>query len=628
MSLHIFSDHKNVKSFPDHDGSWPLSKLKGFKFKDVDAVAIIGLGEEKIENEVISSLWEFTEGGGILYAENLAVFDFPTSRLLGFKQDFSQLARTNEKLIVEPELCNELNGYLLEWKGTYQKGYCTTGVPLLSVGVFKDTHRNLSGGEKLPALTYHSLGKGRVVYAAFPLFGQTSFMAYRPNYLWNRLLKKVSEKAGIEFPSIRNPIKRSDLKPAESIERVHDWFLKSGIMPKIDGTEGVYENIHSFYQQVSMDKRPDCHAQSAIMFYLYGKYKNDDASKERAFQLINYLIREGYQDNDPSSASYGFWKWFQYPGTLPEDMFTDDNSWVTIALLFLYKETGIDIFRERGMLTAEALFRTQHANGLRPENYKGSLLRSQGDRYINSLAVSMNPHFESIAHTAFILAYQVSGDEKFLKTAYMGTVYLLNHLNEIKWMYSKTSAYARFSLAISGLLKFQDDEKLRDGLSRVMDYLISHQHSSGGVEEADNPDPERYGYEDTGVYIYNGEGIADLLYTNNFMLMNVWEAWKQTGNEYYFECYRKLRDFLVNVQIESDSCLYHGGWMRAYDLNYEEYFGNNGDTGWGPYCMESGWTNGVIGTGLLLGQMNMSLFDDVHEEIREADLQKASGKED
>ncbi|WP_404404840.1 hypothetical protein [Jeotgalibacillus malaysiensis] len=628
MSLHIFSDHKNVIGFPKHKATWPLNKLKDFKFTDVDAIALIGSGEEIIDDEVISALWKFTEGGGSLYAENLAVFDFPSSRLFGFKQDFSPLDRTTEKLVVEQELCDELKGYLLEWKGTYQKGYCTTGIPLLSVGVFKDTHRNLSRIRNLPALTLHLLGKGRVVYSAFPLFGQTSFLAYRPNHLWNRTLKKVSEKAGIEFPAINNPLKRSGSTPDESIERVNDWFIKSGIMPQINGAEGIYENIHSFFQQVSKDKRPDCHAQSAIMFYLYGKYKNDASSKERAFQLIHYLIREGYQDTDPSSASFGFWKWFQYPGALPEDMFTDDNSWVTIALLFLYKETGIEIFREKGMLTAQALLRTQHENGLRPENYKGSLLRSQGEHYMNSLQVSMNPHFESIAHTAFLLAYQVSGDDRFLNTAYKGTVYLLEHLDEMKWMYSKTSAYARFSLAISGLLKFRDDEKLRNGLSHVMNYLISHQHSSGGVEEADNPDPERYGYEDTGVYIYNGEGIADLLYTNNFMLMNVWEAWKQTGNEQYFEFYRKLRDFLVNVQVESESSLYHGGWMRAYDLNHGEYFGNNGDTGWGPYCMESGWTNGLIGTGLLLSKMNISLFDDVHKKTREADLQKASGKGD
>jgi hypothetical protein len=49
--------------------------------------------------------------------------------------------------------------------------------------------------------------------------------------------------------------------------------------------------------------------------------------------------------------------------------------------------------------------------------------------------------------------------------------------------------------------------------------------------------------------------------------------------------------------------------MRAYDLSLGEYFGNNGDTGWGPYCMESGWTNAMIPTGLLLGFLNESIFE-------------------
>src|SRR5690625_5839304 len=73
----------------------------------------------------------------------------------------------------------------------------------------------------------------------------------------------------------------------------------------------------------------------------------------------------------------------------------------------------------------------------------------------------------------------------------------------------------------------------------IIKYLKADHHRRGGVEEADNPDPERYGAEDTGVYLYNNEGIADLLYTNNFLLMNLWETWKAVNKEEYYSYYTK-----------------------------------------------------------------------------------------
>ncbi|MFC3773606.1 hypothetical protein [Paenibacillus sp. GCM10012303] len=91
--------------------------------------------------------------------------------------------------------------------------------------------------------------------------------------------------------------------------------------------------------------------------------------------------------------------------------------------------------------------------------------------------------------------------------------------------------------------------------------------------------------------------------------MNSWEAWKATGDGKYAELYRILSEFMCNIQIRSSDSRFNGGWMRAYDMDRDEYFGNNGDTGWGPYCIESGWTNAIASAGLLLGLLNESLFE-------------------
>ena len=33
-----------------------------------------------------------------------------------------------------------------------------------------------------------------------------------------------------------------------------------------------------------------------------------------------------------------------------------------------------------------------------------------------------------------------------------------------------------------------------------------------------------------------------------------------------------------------------GAWQRAFDFDAWEYFGSNADLGWGPYCVETGWS--------------------------------------
>src|SRR5690625_6244616 len=53
--------------------------------------------------------------------------------------------------------------------------------------------------------------------------------------------------------------------------------------------------------EVTKDYRPDCHAQTALMFYLYSLYTKDLSWEKRAHNLLNYLFENGYQDTDENS---------------------------------------------------------------------------------------------------------------------------------------------------------------------------------------------------------------------------------------------------------------------------------------------------------------------------------------
>lgn len=592
-----------------------IEEINTYKFADTDIVFVVGKEGTDLELSyvTITKLWDFVSNGGTLFGESIDCMNFPASRLFGFQQDYPAVRRTSEKLKIDKEFIPELEGNLIEWGGYYQKGFSVYEQQWLMVGEYLETHEVKTesvGGT--PAFIHQKLGRGKVVYASFSFIGAENVIPFRPQWVWSKVFAKIRETINIPLREFQtDAIKLGNRSIKEAINSSADWFMKSGILPKIDGSEGVYENIHSVTGNVRKDFRPDCHAHTALMFYLKYENTNESIWLERSKNIMQYLFDEGYQDMDEASPTYGFWKWFKSPAKYPEQIFTDDNAWVSFILLYLYKQTGNETYRKRGLLTSEALLQTQHSNGLRPIFLHGEKIREMGrDAATLDEDVSFNPHFESIAHATYIQAFTITGEKQYLDTAYRGTKLLLNNKTQLKFMYSETSGYSRLLFVLGQLIKYYEDSQLIDGLHDTIAYLKSAQHSSGGVEELDNPDPNRFGKEDTGVFRFNGEGIGDFLYTNNFLLINLWEVWKAIGDKQALDFYNELSEFSSKIQIKSEMDKYNGAWMRAFDLRKSEYFGNNGDIGWGPYCIEGGWTNALATTGLLLGQLDVSLFNE------------------
>ena len=109
-------------------------------------------------------------------------------------------------------------------------------------------------------------------------------------------------------------------------------------------------------------------------------------------------------------------------------------------------------------------------------------------------------------------------------------------------------------------------------------------------------------HDEAGVGIGDGsDHVADLLYCNNFSLAALSlldklppEKVKGIDISRARRIYRKLRDFLCRVQISSPDPRVDGAWMRAYEMDLGEWYGLDRDRGWGPYCIETGWTMGTI----------------------------------
>ena len=58
--------------------------------------------------------------------------------------------------------------------------------------------------------------------------------------------------------------------------------------------------------------------------------------------------------------------------------------------------------------------------------------------------------------------------------------------------------------------------------------------------------------------------------------------------------YQKIRCFLLRIQIASPFAKLDGGWMRAYDMQLDEYYGLDLDMDWGAYCIMCGWVMAFI----------------------------------
>ena len=135
---------------------------------------------------------------------------------------------------------------------------------------------------------------------------------------------------------------------------------------------------------------------------------------------------------------------------------------------------------------------------------------------------------------------------------------------------------------------------MTEDLSRV-------QHASGGYAEWDTDYKAACARNHKGecaLLANNGDPVADLLYSNNWLPLAFSYAYMVTKETYFYDKWKEIATFLSNCQIHSKDPLLDGAWTRAMDMERMEAYGVPHDVGWAPCCMESGWTVGEILMGL------------------------------
>ena len=210
-------------------------------------------------------------------------------------------------------------------------------------------------------------------------------------------------------------------------------------------------------------------------------------------------------------------------------------------------------------------------------------------------------HFNAFYHTVLLLAYNVSGKEEYLDYATRGLATLMSHYPDTYRETSETEEQCRLVMPLAVLYGITKSEEHYGWLMRVVDDLEKHRHPSGGYAEWDTDYKAACSRNHKGecaLLASNGDPVADLLYSNNWLPLGFAYAYMVTGEWRFYKLWCQVASFIASAQIHSEDKKLDGAWTRAFDMDAGEICGMPHDAGWGPYCIESGWTVGEILMGL------------------------------
>ncbi len=369
-------------------------------------------------------------------------------------------------------------------------------------------------------------------------------------------------------------------------------------------------------QAVSREARADCNLE-AVMGLACGVALFKDTShldkikKMSDFVFRNSILAQGNRAN-PEKSSYGLLGWSL---SNPESYWGDDNarallSAITTSGLTSYKNW--DEYIVRGIL---ANFRTSGINGFRPSNVNGKVLEEKGwEHFFNSDIVFLNPHMEAYLWNTYLWLYNKTGYKPLLDRTKIGFEKMMKAYPD--WVLEANryeQERCRMLLPLAWLVRVEDTPQHRSWLDTIAQYVIKIQDKTGAIPQIPNrtvSSNENYGTGECALSHQAGDPVTDALYSINFAFIGMHEAAAATGNRAYARSAAKMADFFIRTQTQSQSHMeLDGTWYRGFDYVKWDYWGSDGDWGWGVWTNEIGWTHSWITTTLTLREMKTSLWD-------------------
>jgi len=422
--------------------------------------------------------------------------------------------------------------------------------------------------------------------------------------VWQGIIKMVTGE-DVELPPVTSLTKPSFTREeelpegfqSEALRKATDWYLESKLLvhperpvdtqgqlqpwpganvPVGNGQLGILEGFASAiepsgYNMFNFAVKKHTVAESALALALGGKCLKDTRKEEVAGNLLNFFF-----DNAPKNAG-------------------DDA-----ATLDVSDSAG------RALIAAAA----------------AASLLNDGERK-NALAQSLTPLLAGAKNGArpgdsaylwayALWAYRQTGETAFFDFAKKGLAAAMESYGaERGWGPGIQQERARILLPLAWLVRVEDEQLHREWLRKVCEDLLALQDASGAIGEASAVKPEPREESSSSLLISeNGDKAADFLYTINFALLGLHEAFKTTGDSYYEDGSEKLAGFVCRVQVKS---ILHpelnGSWFRGFDYGHWRYWGGDVSPRLGAWSVTAGQSQAWISAVLAMRELDTSLWD-------------------
>jgi len=428
---------------------------------------------------------------------------------------------------------------------------------------------------------------------------------FAPFRSWCGIIELILKHLGVEhMPQITPHYTLGSCSdPAGTFQRGLQWFDGCDIL--IDnGRAGVREGLsHPIFPDGTQERRKnvrvDCVGEIAGA-YLFDHLLHNNADSLAVYNNLSDFIFDKMQVK--TGRYRGMLRWTETAwqtlygddtgraiiSTLLYIMYTGDTtrlSEIEAALDFLVALTGTDGLMHHGL----------YAYDLTDE--KIAELHSQPS---NQYCAHRNAYYSA----ALLLAYRINHKQIYLDTAVKGLSTIMKVYPNTMRAISETEELCRLIFPLSCLYQATGSEEHRKWLYDVSDRLEYYRYKNGGYTEVD-PGYTAYRSRTAGtessMLADNGNEIAELLYSLNWLPLGFSYAYYVTKDDAFLKKWEDIAKFMSDAQIVSADKSIDGAWSRCLDLKRMEIYGMPHDVGWGPCCIESGWTVGEILMGLGFG---------------------------
>ncbi len=459
-------------------------------------------------------------------------------------------------------------------------------------------------------------------YVSLLSISNLDYVNFRPNLRWKKIFvhifsyildicsERVAEAFDLCYPPLKTSmplnakIDKADFKEVctTALSKAVNWHIDSGIVLG-DGKDGCVEMIMSSNgQKLYTNKRTDAGFYTGWLLYAAGKYFNNTQWTQKGKNVFDFFAEHTQLEGGTLD---GLFTWYYNTDAGPHDIYSIDCGRNGIAMCNMYKLTGDNMLLERIRRLAEGF-----SDWLNDDLFSAICIHHTDEpsnipHIHNGKECAPGAYGEMVSF--MVMASKLLNDRKYLNIAIKTADTLVSRYPKYDYHGHTTSAQNARLLLILLCVHHTGERDYSQLINILIDYLAAIQLPCGGIYCEDNITFERninVNCESGIVAPWENDKISDQLYVVNNALAALSILKKipdQTfiNKEKGLAVFEKLIEYVTKIQITSEDKRFDGGWMRAYSMTHQEYYGLDLDRFWGSYCIMAGWIMGIIPLAIL-----------------------------